>query len=237
MLQWETMPGMRFKILVGDDDPTVVAIVKAFLQNIHTVVSCRDGNELLVKAREAEPDLILLDVVFGSMDGFRLAADLRARRETSEIPIIMISGSKMTTADMVEGLGRGADDYLLKPLDRSLLLAKIDALMRRSVPPKEFKKVLTACGLKVDLDERRVELKGREVVLTRKEFDLLTAFLQKPGRVLTPQHLLESVWGYDLETYNDTRTVQVHVSRLKSKLGPEFAKRLHSVIGVGYRLD
>lgn len=231
------MTGLRFNVLLADDDPTIGRIVEAFLKGRHNVVTCTDGNDLLTRVLQSKPDLILLDVVLGSMDGFRIAADLRARRETSDIPIIMISGSKMSTSDMVEGLGRGADDYLLKPLDRGLLLAKIDALMRRSAPPKEFKRVLTACGLKVDLDERRVELKGKEVPLTRKEFDLLSAFLRKPSRVLTPQHLLEAVWGYDLGTYNDTRTVQVHVSRLKTKLGPAFARRLQSVIGVGYRLD
>lgn len=126
---------------------------------------------------------------------------------------------------------------LLKPLSEQLLLAKIDVVLARYRAPKETEQTLKHLGISVDVSSRIVKVEGREVALTRKEFDLLTALLTRRGRVNSVRFLLESVWGYEAETYNDPRTVQVHMSRIKRKLGKRFAANIVSVIGLGYRLD
>jgi two-component system alkaline phosphatase synthesis response regulator PhoP len=197
----------------------------------------RSAQELEDLLRHGMPDLILLDVVLPDGDGKALCKMLRANPKSSAIPVILISASKPTQVDQARGVEAGAEDYLVKPLHGRLLRAKIAAVLRRNNILAQQRKVLAECGLALDIKSRGVSVGGRRVPLTCKEFDLLAAFLDGRGRVLTPTELLESVWGYDTSTYRERRTVEVHVSSLRRKLGEPFASRLKAVPSHGYRLD
>jgi len=229
---------MKYRILIADDDAGVSRPVQAWLKKAgHDCVVVSDPAALAGGLADFKPELLLLDVVYGDADGFKICARLRAAQATRGLPIVMISGSKMKEKDMVGGMKVGADDYLLKPLNEPYLLAKIEAVMRRYRAPAELKDMLTAFGLALEIPTRKVFVKEKEVGLTRKEFDLLTTLLRRRPRITTPKSLLETVWGYELEVYDNTRTVEVHISRLKKKLGKDFASHIKTAIGVGYRID
>ncbi len=228
---------MRHKILVIDDDPVIQKAIGIWLKKAgYAVVTWDSGGEAIQKVKESKPDLVLMDVLLGDADGRKLCTELRNDPQSAHIPIVLISGSKTDVKDMVQGLKGGADDYLFKPLNQDLLLAKLETVMRRFNAPKELDDKLKAFGLDINVSERTVKMKGKSISLTRKEFDLLTVLLRKKGKVLSPQFLLETVWGYELELYNDTHTVQVHMSRLKKKLGKSFSSRVENVIGSGYKV-
>jgi DNA-binding response OmpR family regulator len=170
-------------------------------------------------------------------DGFAFTRQLKSDRRTAQIPVILMSGHHKSDEDQVEGIDRGADDYLLRPFSHRLLSAKVKAVLRRYAAPAELEKALKAAGLSLDVQARTVAVNDKQIPLTRKEFDLLTTFLRKKGRVLSVPYLLETVWGYDPAHYNDPHTLQVHLSSLRRKLGAKVAKRIVSVPGLGYRFE
>lgn len=229
---------MRYKILVVDDETDSLTVLKGMLEGEgFSVVRAESAREALLAALDSQPDLILSDVAMPGEDGVVLCQRLKSDRRTSAIPVILVSGVHKGDADQTEGIERGADDYLPRPFSSGLLFAKIRAVLRRYAAPEELKEALKAEGLAVDVQARTVDLKGRRISLTRKEFDLLTTFLRKPGRVMSVPYLLETVWGYDPADYNDPHTVGVHISSLRKKLGSPFGKKLISVPGLGYRFD
>lgn len=229
---------MAKTILLVDDDAAIRRAVIAWLERAGwRVTSLPAGERALETALSLKPDMILMDVLLGDADGRELCKRMRAEPALSVVPVILISGSKTDLEDQVAGLRGGADDYLLKPLSQRLLLAKLDTVLARYRAPKEASGTLKLLGLSVDVGARTVRAGRKEIALTRKEFDLLTALLRRRGSVTKVSDLLESVWGYETEVYDDPHTVQVHVSRLKRKLGKPFASRLVSVVGHGYRLD
>lgn len=226
------------KILVADDDVLLREMVKLWLKKAnYRVIECSTGASVQNTVLQEKPDLVLLDVVLGSDDGLRLCNQLKADSKSRHIPVLLISGARMEESDQVTGLEGGADDYLVKPLNRRLLTAKIEAVLRRFHAPEELSEVLESYGLSLNVPARRVTLDGQEIRLTRKEFDLLMALLRKKGLVVTPTYLLESVWGYETDVYDDPHTVEVHISRLKKKLGKNFASHISTLVGSGYRLD
>ncbi len=226
------------KILIADDDPTIRLLAEKTLKREgYTMVLCETGKEVLEKAKTSSPDLLLIDVILGDSDGVEITRKLRNDAKTRSIPVVLMSGEKTEEEDLVFGLKGGADDYIVKPLNPKFLAAKIAAILRRFHVPDELGEVLKHYSITVDVSERFVKVLGKDVKLTRKEFDLLSVFLRRKGKLLSPQYLLETVWGYEPETYNDPHTVQVHISRLKKKLGKSFAERLENVIGSGYRLN
>ncbi|MFA5140603.1 MAG: response regulator transcription factor [Elusimicrobiota bacterium] len=228
---------VKYKVLFADDDPVVSKAAGAALSAAgFSVIHAYSGLETMEKVPQSRPDIVVMDVLLGDADGRTLCRRLREDASTRGIPVILISASKTEESDMVAGLKGGADDYLVKPLNPALLAAKVQAVLRRAHAPKELDPTLRRYGIELNVPERTVKLHGKEVALTRKEFDLLTALLRNERKVLSPNYLLETVWGYETEDYNDPRTVQVHVSRLKRKLGKAFASRLKSVIGSGYKL-
>jgi DNA-binding response OmpR family regulator len=238
MIPWEDDPMVMPKILIADDDVVLRELVRMWLEKAgYGVAECASGPDVVPAVLEGKPDLVLLDVVMGSVNGVQICGQLKKNPQTRLIPVILISGARMEEEDQVTGLEGGADDYLVKPLNRLLLMAKIEAVLRRMQAPQELQEVLQRYGLTLDVAERRVTLHGEEVRLTRKEFDLLTVLLKKQGRVVTPRSLLESVWGYEPDVYDDPHTVEVHISRLKKKLGKSFASHITTLVGSGYRLD
>ena len=185
------------------------------------------------KALEAEtPELIMLDIMLPGEDGIEILKKLRKKTKTADIPVIMAT-AKGTEFDKVTGLDTGADDYLVKPFGMMEMISHIKAVLRRTAP-KTSKNVLSTGKLSLNLDEHAVFADGEKVVLTFKEFELLKIFMENPGRVFSRDALLEKVWGADY--YGETRTVDVHIGTLRTKLG-ECGEYIETIRGVGYRME
>lgn len=228
---------MSTRILVVDDEPAVTDLLAYNLRKAHyEVLTAADGRAALDLARQAAPDLILLDLMLPEVDGLDVCRELR---KTSRVPVIMLTALGEET-DRVVGLELGADDYVVKPFSVRELMARIKAVLRR-VGPDDGPAEASLClrgpgGLTLNPEARAVSLGGSSLDLTRLEFDLLHLLLLNAGRVLTRERLLEQAWGYDFA--GDTRAVDSAVKRLRAKLrtvSPE-ADGIESVRGVGYRL-
>jgi two-component system alkaline phosphatase synthesis response regulator PhoP len=228
----------RCRILLVDDEPDNRRVFGDVLEAEGYVVKrVPNAREAYDAAVESVPDLVLSDVSMPGGDGLSLLAKLRADKKTARVPVVLMSGVHKNSADQAEGLDQGADDYLPKPLTPALIRAKVAAVLRRYGAPEELGERLKAHGLIIDVAARTVTVSGKRVSLTRKEFDLLTTFLRKAGRVLSVPFLLETVWGYDPADYSDPHTIGVHVSTLRRKIGPKIAARIVAVPGLGYRFD
>ena len=185
------------------------------------------------KAIETEtPELIMLDIMLPGEDGIEILKKLRSKTATKDIPVIMAT-AKGTEYDKVIGLDTGADDYLVKPFGMMEMVSHIKAVLRRTAP-KTAKNVLSTGKLSVNLDEHSVFANGEKVVLTFKEFELLRIFMENPGRVFSRDILIEKIWG--TEFYGETRTVDVHIGTLRTKLG-ECGEYIETIRGVGYRME
>ena len=185
------------------------------------------------KAIETEtPELIMLDIMLPGEDGIEILKKLRKKTKTADVPVIMAT-AKGTEFDKITGLDTGADDYLVKPFGMMEMVSHIKAVLRRTAP-KMSKNILSTGKLLVNLDEHSVFANGEKVVLTLKEFELLRIFMENPGRVFGRDILLEKIWG--TEFYGETRTVDVHIGTLRTKLG-ECGEYIETVRGVGYRME
>ena len=191
-----------------------------------------EGAALFRALTDRIPKLILLDIMLPGMDGIEILKKLRATPATRTVPVIMAT-AKGTEYDKVLGLDSGADDYLAKPFGMMEMVSRIRAVLRRAAPAPE-EKILTAGSLSLNLTEHTVRLEGSRIDLTLKEFELLRLFLENPGRVFTRDQLLERIWGTDY--FGETRTVDVHIGTLRTKLGP-CGEWIRTVRGVGYRLE
>lgn len=224
---------MKKKILVVDDDAGAVELLKEILTTQDfRVISARNGDEAIRKVREEKPDTVVLDVVLPGLNGFDVCRVLKQDKMTHSIPIIMLSGKAMETRDKVTGFEAGADDYLTKPFEAKELVARIRALLRRYELSEDFEEVVEKEEISLDVTRATVRVKGKLVNLRPKEFDLLYLLMKKAGRVLNRSYLLVSIWGY--EYFGATRTVDVHIRRLREKLGEEAAKKIKTVEGKGY---
>ncbi|AHU89442.1 MtrAB system response regulator MtrA [Trueperella pyogenes] len=220
---------METRILVVDDDPAISEMVAILLETEgYAVSACANGDSVLPLYRAEHPDLILLDVMLPGMDGVSVA---RALRDETDVPIIMMS-AKTDSVDVIAGLEAGADDYVTKPFENSVLLARVKACLRRQEPESEILKI---ADLAIDLKAHEVRRAGKPLHLTPLEFDLLSVLARKPFQVFTREELLEQVWGY--RHSSDTRLVNVHIQRLRSKVekDPENPEVVLTVRGVGYR--
>ena len=225
-------------ILVVDDDRAVRNYLSDCLQGAgFRAIQAEGADEAILVATQSPPDLILSDVVLTGFDGISLCRKIKTDPRTTNIPLILMSGIKTEGDDQVNGLAVGADDYLLKPIDGHLLIAKIRVILRRHTTPTELEEVLKAGDLTVDRSSWTVSVKGIAISLTRKEFELLLTFMRKPGRVLRPSFLLETVWGYEGDAYEKSRTLKVHIASLRKKLGPAIGRHIGNVPGVGYKFD
>jgi DNA-binding response OmpR family regulator len=222
------------RILIVEDDRDIALSLRLKLERdggyrVDTVV---DGIEGLRAAVASPPDLVVLDVNLPGMDGFEICRRLRKNAATAAVPIIMLT-ARIDETDRVAGLEFGADDYITKPFSPKEALARVRAVLRRSGRGDEGAESLADAPLRIDVAERVARVGDRDLGLTRKEFDLLAELLRQRGRVLTRERLLETVWGYDYP--GETRTVDVHVRRLRQKLGAPVDERIETVVGVGYR--
>jgi len=229
---------MPQKILVIDDDANLRKMVHKFLTDSGlNVVHTDNGSEGLLLARESHPDLVLVDAEMPGLDGYSFCRVLKKEDFAASIGVIVMSGKFVGEKDVVTGLECGADDYVLKPFSLAVLMARIQAVLRRYKTSEQSGEKLKRFGIELDPAGRTVKVNGKGVSMTRKEFDLLTTLLSKSGRALSIPYLLETVWGYDPGDYNDPGTVEVHICHLRKKLGPKLAKRLVAVIGHGYKFD
>ncbi len=220
-------------VLVVDDEKT---LVKALAFNLEKegfrVETAYDGKEALEKVFELKPDIVVLDLMLPEVDGFEVC---RRIRKKLEIPIIMLT-ARSEDIDKVLGLELGADDYLTKPFNSRELVARIKAILRRSiVRDEESKKVIQIGKLQVDLLQHRARLGDQEISLTSKEFALLSFLVANAGNVYSREQLLEQVWGYDY--YGDVRTVDVHIRHLREKIerDPGNPELIITVWGTGYK--
>ena len=219
------------KILVVDDDPRIVALVRAYLvKQGYDVVAAHSGPEALEKAAKEQPDLVVLDLMLPGLDGLEVA---RRLRDAGSVPILMLT-ARSSVADRVRGLLQGADDYLPKPFAPAELVARVQSILRR-VPVPERR--LQLGDLEIDLDRHEVRRGGAPVTLSRLEFQLLAALVEAGGRVLTRDRLLDVLCGRDADGVLE-RSVDVYVGRLRAKLGddPGRPDYIATIRGVGYRL-
>jgi len=223
------------KILVVDDEPHIVELVRYNLaQEGYAVLTAHDGSEALSRVRQERPDLVILDIMLPYVDGLEVCRQIR--RESS-VPIIMLT-ARGGELERVVGLEIGADDYVTKPFSPRELVARVRAILRRTAAeaaPLPGGGLLRGGGLTLDPATHEVTLNGRPVDLTAKEFELLRLLLSHPNRVFTRDFLLEHIWGYDY--YGSTRTVDMHISRLREKIedDPASPSYIVTVRGVGYK--
>ncbi len=227
---------MAQSILVVDDEPDIRRLVVLHLER--EGFRCRTagtGPDALREAKAAVPDLVVLDLMLPGLDGLEVCRRLRSEASTAGVPIIMLT-AKADEVDRVVGLEVGADDYVVKPFSPKELVARVRAVLRRARPTEGAAPVLSAGPLTLDVARHLVTLQGRPLTLTPKEFDLLHALLESAGRVLSREHLLHRVWGYARAGEIESRTVDVHVRRLRAKLG-DLGRRIATVKSVGYRFE
>jgi len=224
------------KILVVDDDPTLVRLIsQALSQKEFEVLGANGGQEALKLLFAHKPDLVLLDVVMPRMDGWQTCSRIR---EISDVPIIMLTGKQKSEEDVVRGLDYGADDYLIKPLGNRELVARVRAVLRRAELPSltEARRQVTYADdfLTVDIAERKVMVKGERVKLTPREFRLFALLVENAGRILVHKELLEKVWGW--EYTDDLDYVRIYILHLRQKIEPTPALPRYIITepGVGY---
>ncbi|WP_418039725.1 response regulator transcription factor [Paenibacillus xylanilyticus] len=226
---------MTKKVLVVDDESSIVsAIAYALRREGYEVETANDGEEALVKVASFHPQVMILDVMMPRLDGYGVCRRLEDRED---IGIILLT-VKNDIVDKIVGLEMGADDYMTKPFEIRELLARVKALMRRveksSPPPDEQKNQAIVNGdLRIHVAHRTVTVKEEKLDLTPKEFDLLTILMSNPERVYTRDDLLDRVWG--MEYAGGTRTVDIHIQRLRKKIGDTEQQKLQTVYGIGYK--
>ncbi len=226
---------MAISVLIVEDDRNIAELLQMYLEKEgYSVTIANDGGQGLTKFRTIAPDLVLLDVMMPVMDGWAVC---RAIRTESQTPVIMLT-AKSETDDKVAGLRYGADDYITKPFEMKEVLARIEAVLRRSNGQTAEKKArrLTFDKLTIDMDAFELTVDGKKVDTPPKEMDLLFYLASSPNRVFTRNQLLDEVWGFDY--FGDSRTVDVHVKRLREKLeGISEGWSLKTVWGVGYKFE
>ena len=221
-------------IMVVDDDPNIAQLVRLYLEKEGFDVSIQvRGDEALAAFQKNPPSLMLLDIMLPGMDGWQVC---RAVRQISNIPIIMLT-AKDETFDKVLGLELGADDYVTKPFEGKELAARVKAVLRRSAPGETEKDMLSFPGLTISLENYEVYYQGKIVEMPPKELEVLYFLASHQNRVFTREQLLEQVWGFDF--FGDSRTVDVHIKRLREKLqnSEAFGWQIRTVWGVGYKFE
>ena len=223
---------MPKKILIVEDEANIRELLRLYLEREgYTVLEAENGVEGIKKWKSDKPDMLLLDVMMPVMDGWAVCREIRAE---SDVPIIMLT-AKGETADRVSGLEMGADDYIVKPLEMPEVIARVRAVFRRMAPGDAPEK-LSFDNLVIDKQAYDLVIKGKRVDAPPKEIELLYFLASSPNRVFTRAQLLDDVWGFDY--FGDTRTVDVHVKRLREKLeGVSDKWELKTVWGVGYKFE
>lgn len=221
----------KLKILVVDDESRMRKLVRDFLvRNNFDVVEAADGVEALdIFFEDKNIALVVLDVMMPKMDGWQVCKEIR---QYSKVPIIMLT-AKSDERDELQGFSLGVDEYISKPFSPKILVARIEAILRRS-GVGEAEEILSCSGIDIDKSAHRVMIDGKDIELSFKEFELLTYFVENKGIALSREKILNNVWNYDY--FGDARTIDTHVKKLRSKMG-EKGDLIKTIWGVGYKLE
>jgi len=225
---------MKYKVLVVDDDHNIAELIRLYLEKeMYEVRIAYDGKKALNVFYEWTPDLVILDLMIPQMDGYEVCKQIR---KTGSIPIIMLT-ARGEVIDKVLGLELGADDYIVKPFDPKELLARVKAVLRRTQSNDLIKEEkLVFPGISIDKNDYTVTFKGKRIEMPPKELELLYFLAYSPNQVFTREQLLEKVWDYDY--IGDSRTVDVHIKRLREKLHDDMGRwEIKTVWGVGYKFE
>ena len=229
---------VKQKILIVDDDNNIAELISLYLtKDCYDTKIVNDGEQALIAFEHYKPNMLLLDLMLPGIDGYQVCREIRAK---SDVPIIMLS-AKGEVFDKVLGLELGADDYILKPFDSKELVARVKAVLRRFQPakPEAYASVDIKCveypGLIVNLSNYSVTYDGQQIDMPPKELELLYFLASSPNQVFTREQLLDNIWGY--EYVGDTRTVDVHVKRLREKIKDKPTWRIATVWGIGYKFE
>ena len=227
---------MEKTILIADDNKEIVDILKVYAQKEgYQYICAYDGEQALKYFKERNPSLILLDVMMPKINGFDVCKQIR---QTSNVPIIIIS-AQAEEQERILGLDIGADDYVIKPFSPREVLMRVKTVLRRVADDSsdEKSKKIEVAGLVIDMNSYEASVNGTPVILTKKEIEILWLFATNPGRVFTRDHLLENIWGY--EYFGDTRTVDTHIKRIRTKLDIDDSVGfdIKTVWGVGYKFE
>jgi len=218
------------KVLIADDEPDIIEILKYNLDKEgYQVITAKDGNEAIDKAQLTQPDLIVLDMMMPKKNGMEVCEILRAQVAFKDT-LIMFLTALSDEATQLKGFSTGADDYISKPVSTSVFVSKVNALFRRM--KKTENKIITVDNLIIDPEKFIVEVDGNEIVLAKKEFELLYLLASKPGRVFLRNEILSQVWGN--EVIVGDRTIDVHIRKIRQKLGLDC---ITTVKGVGYKFE
>jgi len=226
--------GTRGSVLVVDDEPVITDVVSRYLERAgYSTTVAADGLEAIRIAGDAQPDLVVLDLLLPGLDGLEVMRELHERQPTR----VILLTAKGEASDRIAGLHRGADDYVVKPFSPAELVARVDAVMRRGEPEPEREQPIAFDGLEIDPAARTVVVRDEQVQLTVREFDLLLFLARHPGQAFSREQLMDAIWDYTF--YTDTSTVTVHMRRLRAKveLDPSEPRWLQTVWGVGYRFQ
>ena len=223
----------KLKILVVDDEIRIRKLVRDFLikQN-YEVLEAGDGEEALdLFYQEKGIALIILDVMMPKLNGYQVCKEIR---ESSDVPVIMLT-AKAEEQDELSGFEYGADEYIAKPFSPKILMARVEAILRRALPAGKSGSVIEMGGIHVDKGAHLVSVDGVNVELSYKEFELLTYFMENPGIALSREKILNGVWNYDY--FGDARTIDTHVKKLRAKLGEKGGQYIQTIWGLGYKFE
>lgn len=228
---------IKAKILVVEDEESIATMIAYNLEKEgFKVETVGDGEEALLVIAERKPDLVILDWMLPSISGVEVCERLRKKEETANLPIMMLT-ARGEEADRIQGLDTGADDYMIKPFSPKVLIARINAVLRR-IRPAFAKKELAANGVQMNLASHKVTFEEKNIRLGPTEFRLLAYFMENPGHIFSREQLLDQVWGHDI--YVESRTVDVHIRRLRKALAdasPTLEDLIKTVRSAGYVLE
>lgn len=218
------------KIMVVDDDKNICELLRLYLEKEgYSVILCHDGQEAIAKFNALTPDMILLDIMLPSLDGWQVCREIR---KNSKVPIIMLT-ARGDERDELLGFDLGVDEYISKPFSPKILVARVEAILRRTGQDMA-QDMLSAGGIVIDKAAHLATVDGKPMELSFKEFELLTYFLENEGIALSREKILNSVWNYDY--FGDARTIDTHVKKLRSKMG-EKGEYIKTVWGMGYKFE
>lgn len=226
------MEGSPIKILIADDEPDIVEIISFHLEKAgYIVASAKDGSEAIEKAKQFQPDCIILDIMMPKRNGFEVCEYLRSNKEFDNTFIVLLTALN-DEASHIKGLELGGDDFVNKPISPKVLVSRINALYRRIQPVSSEKKIIQVKDLIIDATQYKTSINSKIFVLAKKEFELLYLLAAQPGRVFLRNEILSQVWGNDVIVGD--RTIDVHIRKIRVKLGIDL---ITTVKGVGYKFD
>lgn len=226
------MEGSPIKILIADDEPDIVEIISFHLEKAGYIVeSAKDGSEAIEKAKQFQPDCIILDIMMPKRNGFEVCEYLRSNKDFDKTLIVLLTALNDETSH-IKGLELGGDDFVNKPISPKVLVSRISALFRRIQPSNTESKLIQVKDLIIDAAQYKTTINGQSFVLAKKEFELLYLLAAQPGRVFLRNEILSQVWGNDVIVGD--RTIDVHIRKIRVKLGIDL---ITTVKGVGYKFD